>query len=195
MAGLERAAQLSTGNPIRNKKTWKHRTNQWDDRQDRKHPETGKRSRTPNPDFSEPKGFSDWVEERNQENVEFDYESKVGENWEPPRVIDHRTPGRHGVPTIDDDLDNDYLVAPVSYPDYNEADTFVISGTVGPFKAPSDTPGRRHFRLRKEAREWVLNKYGQILEEYRAPYKWMYRVYKPKAEPGKSATQKKSEEK
>jgi hypothetical protein len=91
--------------------------------------------------------------------------------WTPPRVVDRFTPGRDGVPTIDDDLDRDPHAAPRSYPAWTSETSFVVGGSVGP-------NGR--WKTRREAREWARKKYKVILEEYQGVLKIHFRVNKPK---------------
>lgn len=93
-----------------------------------------------------------------------------GDPWRPPTAVMCSTPGRDGVPYYDDNLDLDVHAAPRSYDAWGPDETFVVSGTLGP-------KGRWGSRI--QARQWMLAKFGVILEEYAISGKAAFRTWKP----------------
>jgi hypothetical protein len=100
-------------------------------------------------------------------------EEELTEEWEPTPVVHTYTPGRDGVPTVDDDLDADPHAAPRVYPAWTSDETLVRSGPVGDGKRA----GRR-FANRLEAREYWEARGGPVLEEYRIFKGWAFRQFK-----------------
>lgn len=93
-----------------------------------------------------------------------------GEEWEPPGVVLATTPGRDGVPTVDDDLDMDIHAAPRYYPNYRAGETYVVTRPVG---IGTEFPRWRDFAA------WALSKFGVVLEWYAMNGRASARVYKP----------------
>lgn len=89
-----------------------------------------------------------------------------GAAWEPVKVVLAATAGRDGVPTVDDNLDDDPHAAPRVYPSWRSEETFVVS-------RPRDAGSRL------KARREILDKFGHILEEAATATKWCFRVYRP----------------
>lgn len=63
-------------------------------------------------------------------------------------------------------------------------DTFVISGPKTGFAIDKGIRGR-YFEEHAEAKRWVLETYGAILETVVIPHKWAFRVIKPSAPGGR----------
>lgn len=101
-------------------------------------------------------------------------EEELTEPWEPAQVVHTYTPGRDGLPTVDDDLDHDPHAAPRVYPAWTSTETFVRSGPIGP---EGKRAGRR-FPTRMEARAYWEQRGGPILEEYRIFRGYAFRQFK-----------------
>lgn len=97
-----------------------------------------------------------------------------GDEWKPPDVVFGGTPGRDGVPSVDDDLDEDPHAAPRTYPAWTSENSFVVSG--GPMAS------KESLRLtRSQAVAWAKKKYGMVYEAYNmSEGRWALRVPKPK---------------
>lgn len=65
-----------------------------------------------------------------------------------------------------------------------ERDTFVISGPRTGFAVDKGVRGR-YFEDHADAKAWVLETYGAILETITIPHKWAFRVLKPTAKGGR----------
>jgi hypothetical protein len=101
-------------------------------------------------------------------------ETELTEEWAPTEVVHTFTPGRDGVPTVDDDLDADPHAAPRVYPAWDADSTLVRSGPIG---RESKRRGRA-FATRQEARAYWTERGGPILEEYRIFRGYAFRQYK-----------------
>lgn len=99
--------------------------------------------------------------------------------WEPSARVYPSTPGRDGVPTIDDNLDEDPHAAPRSYPAWGPGDTFVVTGPVGEGDYNYAMNSRLRFSTTYAARKYAVARYGAVLEEYALPHRWSFRVPVP----------------
>lgn len=104
-----------------------------------------------------------------------------GAQWEPATIVRSTTPGRDGVPTIDDNLDADVHAAPRSYPAWNAANSMVVSGLWAEVDEESGYlyNSKLKFKTRAEMRKAMREKYGHIYEEYSIRGRWCVRVPKP----------------
>lgn len=105
-------------------------------------------------------------------------------SWEPGKRLHVSAPGRdgfRGVPTCDDDLDNDVHAAPRVYPDHNNSatrpDTLVVSGPLGESRTNHLVTHRdARFPTLAEARKWAIDRWGAVLEDIALPGRWCFRV-------------------
>ncbi len=87
--------------------------------------------------------------------------------WEPAVLVTTGLPGRAGVPTIDDDLDEDPNAAPAVYPAWRRGETFVFSRVL------------QDGETRAQWRSFAMEQYGYVFEEYLVTGKYVARVPVP----------------
>lgn len=79
-------------------------------------------------------------------------------------------------PDLEDQPENDGLC------DWNEADTFIISGPLGGNEIKR--PWERFFKGREDAYDWTTATYGRAVPVYH-PRRWAFRVLRPTAPGGR----------